>query len=200
MDLALNNLQRLICHKTNQTKQHKRNSPWYYYTPLTNGKEGCGYIPCLFVLYLFGLCISRLLLVLHVGSFILLWCETLFVFVSPFCNERVWSLKWTCLWLDVSAALIWTLFRLFDDPSGSWRMYVFLTDSLTTPGMEPILSNWSGYICIRSLVAFIHVAAGVWNASSFLTVQWRLISLSCSSDSSPSTAGSCTSTMWKVLT
>ena len=62
--------------------------------PLTNGKEGCCYIPCLFVLYLFGLCISRSLLVgLHVGCFILLWCETLFVFMSPFCNEVVWSLK-----------------------------------------------------------------------------------------------------------
>ena len=47
----------------------------------------------------------------------------MFVLVSPFCNEVMWSLKWTCLWLDVSAALIWTLFRLFDDPSGSWRMY-----------------------------------------------------------------------------
>ena len=56
---------------------------------------------------------------LHVGYFILFWCETLFVFVSPFCNEVVWSLKGTCLWLDVSAALIWTLFRIFDDPSGS---------------------------------------------------------------------------------
>ena len=62
---------------------------------------------------------------LHVGCFILLWCETLFVFVSPFCNEVVWSLKWTCLWLDVFAAIIWTLFRLFDDPSGSWRMCVW---------------------------------------------------------------------------
>ena len=47
----------------------------------------------------------------------------LFVYVSPFCNEVMWSLKWTCLWLDVSAALIWTLFRLFDDPSRNWRMY-----------------------------------------------------------------------------
>ena len=60
---------------------------------------------------------------LHVGCFILLWCEMLFVFVSPFYNEVMWSLKWTCLWLDVSAALIWTLFRLFDDPPGSWMMY-----------------------------------------------------------------------------
>ena len=60
---------------------------------------------------------------LHVGCFILLWCETLIVFVSSFCHEVVWSLEWTCLWLDVSAALIWTLFRLFDDPYGSWRMY-----------------------------------------------------------------------------
>ena len=63
---------------------------------------------------------------LHVGCFILLWCEMLFIFVSPFCNEVMWSLKWTCLWLDVSAALIWTRFRLFDDLSGSWRMYVHL--------------------------------------------------------------------------
>ena len=46
-----------------------------------------------------------------------------------------------------------------------------LTDSLTAPDMEPILSNWSGYICIRSLVAFICVAVEVWNASSFLTVK-----------------------------
>ena len=91
--------------------------------PLTNRKEGCSYIPCLFVLYLFCLCISRQLLVLHVDCFILRWCETLFVFVSTFCNEVVWSLKWTYLWLDVSAAIIWTLFRLFDKSSGSWRMY-----------------------------------------------------------------------------
>ena len=55
-------------------------------------------------------------------------------------------------------------------------------------------------ICILSLVEFICVAAGVWNASSFLTVQWEVISLSYSSDGSPSTAGPCTSTMWKVLT
>ena len=75
-----------------------------------------------------------------------------------------------------------------------------LTYSLNAPVMEPILSNWSGYICIRSLVAFIRVAAGVWNASSFLTVQWRVISLSCSSDGSPSTSVPCTSTMCKVLT
>ena len=75
-----------------------------------------------------------------------------------------------------------------------------LTDSLTAPGMEPILSNWSGYICIRSLIAFICAAAGVWNASSFLTVQWRVISFSSSSDGNPSSAGPCTSTMWKVLT
>ena len=69
------------------------------------------------------MCISRpLLVVLHVGYFILFWCET-FVFVSPFCNEVVWSLKWICLWLDVSAALIWTLFRLFDGLYESWRMY-----------------------------------------------------------------------------
>ena len=92
---------------------------------LTNGKKDVAiFLVCLFVWYLFGLCISRpLLVVLHVGCFILLWCETLFVFASPFCNEVMWSLKWTCLWLDVSAALIWTLFRLFDDLSGSWRMY-----------------------------------------------------------------------------
>ena len=51
----------------------------------------------IFLVYLFyiffGLFISRpLLVVLHVGCFILLWCET-FVFASPFCNEVVWSLK-----------------------------------------------------------------------------------------------------------
>ena len=53
-------------------------------------------------------------------------------------------------------------------------------------------------ICIWSLVAFIRVAAGVWNDSSFLSVQF-VISLSCSSDGSH-TAGPFTSTMWKVLT
>ena len=64
------------------------------YIPHTNGKEGCCYIPSSFVLYFFGQCISwPLLVVLHVGFFILLWCEMLFVFVSPFCNEVMWSLR-----------------------------------------------------------------------------------------------------------
>ena len=75
-----------------------------------------------------------------------------------------------------------------------------MTDSVTTPGMEPILSNWSRYSCISSLVAFICVAVGVRNASSFFTLHWRVITLSCSSYGIPSTAGPCTSTMWKVLT
>ena len=41
----------------------------------------------IFLVYLFYIFLASVFLVLHVGCFILLWCEMLFVFVSPFCNE-----------------------------------------------------------------------------------------------------------------
>ena len=63
-------------------------------SPLPKKRRMLLYSLFIFLSYLFGPCISRsLLVVLHVGCFILLWCETLFVFVSPFCNEVVWLLK-----------------------------------------------------------------------------------------------------------
>ena len=80
----------------------------------------------------------------------------------------------------------------------SMHCYVFM-ESFTDPGIEPFLSTWSEYMCVISSIVFICVKEWVYCAFSFLTVQCKVINLSCSSDSSPKTGVPCTSTIWKVL-
>ena len=104
----------------------------------------------------------------------------MFVFVSPFCNEVMWSLKWTCLWMDVSAALIWTLFRLFDDPSGSWRMYDL--------GSAHLLVIVAGF---HFPVWLSNIRTGTSGDRSWAFLSWYIFCISCLCSSS--------SRIWSVL-